>query len=147
MRQYNHVGAYGIIIKDNMILLIKKANSPYMGKLDLPGGTIEVGERPDDALKREFFEESGIEIKNYEIFDADLVHVIWKKENEIVKMHHIGIFYRINDYFNDIKTDVEIDAINDDSLGANFYHIENLRRNELSNIAILELEKMGYSLK
>ena len=42
---------------------------------------------------------------------------------------------------------MEVDLVNDDSLGAKFYKISELRKNQLSNIAILELEELGYSLK
>ena len=35
-----HVGAYGFIIKDDCIALIKKARGGYKGMLDIPGGGI-----------------------------------------------------------------------------------------------------------
>ena len=71
MKEHKHLGAYAIIIKDNKILLIKKVTGPYDGKLDLPGGTIEFSERPEEALKRELLEEVGIEVKEYNLFDTD----------------------------------------------------------------------------
>ena len=40
-----------------------------------------------------------------------------------------------------------IDSNNDDSLGAYFYDIKSLKREELSNIAVLEIQKLGYNLK
>lgn len=52
MIENKHLGAYGIVIKDEKILLIKKCRGPYLGKLDLPGGTVEFCERVEDALKR-----------------------------------------------------------------------------------------------
>ena len=64
----------------------------------------------------------------------------------LIKVYHIGIFYKVIDY-NEIKKDVKIDEVNDDSLGADFYEINKLKKEELSAIAILELEKMGYDLK
>lgn len=36
MKEHKHLGAYGIIIEDEKILLIKKVTGPYDGKLDLP---------------------------------------------------------------------------------------------------------------
>ena len=33
-----HIGAYGILIRDGKIALIKKARGGYKGKYDLPGG-------------------------------------------------------------------------------------------------------------
>lgn len=147
MKEMTHLGAYGIVIKNNKILLIKKQGGPYDGKLDLPGGRIEFGERPKDALKRELLEETGIEITNYKLFDSDSVTVKWKFKGDLVQTHHIGIFFTILNYNNEVKKEVKIDEINDDSLGAEFFDINKLSKKELSTIAILELEKLGYTLK
>ncbi len=144
MKEYKQLGAYGIVIEDDKILLIKKAKGPYEGKLDLPGGTIEFGEKPETSLKREMTEEAGIEIVDYDLFAADSVSFDWKfKEDVIVKVHHVGIFYYINKYKNEIKKELDINEVNDDSLGAEFYEISKLKREELSEIAILILEKLG----
>lgn len=148
MKEYKQLGAYGLIVQDGKILLIKKNGGPYDGKLDLPGGTIEFCERPEDALKRELLEEVGISVKSYELVDADSVAFEWQfKEDVLVKVHHTGLFYQIFDYDNDIKNEVKIDEKNDDSLGAEFYEISNLRKNEISAIALMELEKMDYLIK
>ena len=89
MKEYKQLGAYGIVIKEDKILLIKKFGGPYGGKLDLPGGTIEFCERPSEALKRELLEEVGIEVVDYELFDADSVSFEWQyKEDELIKFHH-----------------------------------------------------------
>lgn len=147
MKEHKHLGAYALILKDNQILLIKKVTGPYDKKLDLPGGTIEYCETPEETLKRELLEETGIEIIDYELIDANSVVVEWKQKDIQIKTHHIGIFYKILNYKNEIKKDVEITEINDDSLGAEFYDIDKLRKENLSDIAVLELEKLGYHLK
>lgn len=148
MKEHKHLGAYAILIKDNQILLIKKVTGPYDGKLDLPGGTIEFSETPETALKRELLEETGISLTEYELFDANSVNVIWNHSKDLsLNVHHIGIFYKVLSYQNDIKKEIEIDKINDDSLGADFYDINKLTKEQLSDIAILELEKLGYILK
>ena len=147
MKEFKQLGAYALIIKDEQILLIKKCGGPYDGKLDLPGGTIEFCEKPEEALVRELNEEVGIEIKDYELFDANSVAFEWQfKEDVVVKVHHTGIFYRVLEYANEIRREVEVDEVNDDSLGADFYAIKDLKKEELSEIAILELEKLGYKL-
>lgn len=147
MKEFKQLGAYALIIKDEQILLIKKCGGPYDGKLDLPGGTIEFCEKPEEALVRELNEEVGIEIKDYELFDANSVAFEWQfKEDVVVKVHHTGIFYKVLEYANEIRHEVEVDEVNDDSLGADFYAIKDLKKEELSEIAILELEKLGYEL-
>ena len=147
MRQSKHTGAYGLIVKDEQIVLIKKVGGPYSGKLDLPGGTIEWGEKPEESLIRELNEEVGINVVGYELFDANSVIAEWTHNEEIEYVHHLGIFYKINEYENEIVENIDIDEQNDDSLGAKYYKISELKKSELSSIANLELEKMGYNLK
>lgn len=147
MKQFKHLGAYGLIIEDDKIVLIKKVGGPYSGKLDLPGGTIEWAETPEEALIRELNEEVGIEVINYELFDANSIVFEWIHKGELERGHHLGIFYKILDYKNELLENINIDEKNDDSLGAKFYEIKNLKKSELSDIAKLELEKLGYKLE
>jgi len=148
MKEYKQFGAYGIIIENNQILLVKKSGGPYNGLLDLPGGTIEFCEKPEATLKRELMEEVGIKVELFKLFDVDSVSFKWQyKEDLIFKVHHIGVFYEINKYNNDIKSSVELDEQNNDSLGASFYKISELKKNMVSKIVFLELEKLGYNLK
>ncbi|CCY46980.1 nUDIX hydrolase [Firmicutes bacterium CAG:822] len=146
MNKVSHLGSYGLIIKNEQIVLINKANGPYKGKLDLPGGTIEFGETPEQALIREIKEEVGIDIEKYSLSDGNSTVITWKHNDIPEQLHHIGFFYKIENYHNEIKSKVEITKQNDDSLGANFYNINELKKSDLSEIAILEIEKLGYKL-
>lgn len=146
MKEHKHFGVYALIIKDDKIVLIKKKTGPYDGKLDLPGGTIEFGERPENTLVRELEEEIGVKVKKYELFDCDSVTFKWQYEDKLLNFHHVGIFYKVLSYENEIKKEMKITEKNDDSLGADFYTIKALTKDKLSDIAILELEKLGYKL-
>ena len=146
-KEFRQYGAYGIIIKDDKILLIKKYGGPYDGKLDLPGGTIEFHEKSENTLKRELLEEVGIEVKNFKLFAADSVDFEWEFNNLLIDGHHVGIFYEVLEFENNIHSSLNIDEVNDDSLGAEFYSIKELNKTDLSLIALLELEKLGYKLK
>ena len=53
----------GLIVKNNKILLIKRAIPPFIGYWVLPGGHVEYGERVEEALVRELKEELGIGVK------------------------------------------------------------------------------------
>lgn len=55
------VGVGAVVLKNNYILLVKRAGSPYRGFWSIPGGRVEFGEKLEDAVKRELFEETGVE--------------------------------------------------------------------------------------
>lgn len=57
---------YGVLIEDGKILL-----SPQWDGFDIPGGGIEIDETIDACLKREFWEETGLEIEVGEIVHAE----------------------------------------------------------------------------
>lgn len=71
-----------VMVKDGMILLIKRGNEPSKGKWSVPGGSVEPGETLVEAVKREVREETGLKTEVGEVagvFDlkvtaADGVH-------------------------------------------------------------------------
>lgn len=144
--QHQHLGSYGVIIKNQQIVLIKKSGGPYDGKLDLPGGTIEFGESPKEALIRELNEEVGIQVVKCKIIECNSIIVKWIHKNKLESIHHIGIFYKIDKYNKKVLNNINISEKNDDSMGADFYDINKLHKKDLSSIAILILEKMKYKL-
>ena len=139
-----HVGAYGIIIQDNKIALIKKARGGYKGKLDLPGGGIEHTELPHESLKRELIEEIGVAPKDFKLFDVTATNITWLLEKDLYEdLHHIGLLYLVNLEDKDLKSDG--DGI--DSEGAAWYAVDDLKKDELSPFVKYSLEKLGYKLK
>ncbi len=52
-----------VIIFKGKIVLIKRKNPPFQGCFALPGGFVEPGETTEQAVEREVFEETGLEIE------------------------------------------------------------------------------------
>ena len=53
----------GIVIKDNNVLLVRHTYGAGKGKLIIPGGYIKLNETPEDAVRREILEETGITVE------------------------------------------------------------------------------------
>ena len=88
----NHIGIYGIYIRDNKVLCIQKERGPYKNRFDLPGGSQKENEGLTETLVREFREETGYEIENYvncRVYDAFV-------EESYRTVHHIMVFYDVD---------------------------------------------------
>jgi ADP-ribose pyrophosphatase YjhB (NUDIX family) len=60
----------GLLVRDGRVLLGRRAIEPRLGYWDLPGGFLEEGEPPLEGLRREFLEETGLEIEPVEWLGA-----------------------------------------------------------------------------
>ena len=57
----------GVVIKDGKVLLGRHTYGGGSGKLIIPGGYVNVGETPQDALVREYMEETHVQVKPTDI--------------------------------------------------------------------------------
>lgn len=55
------VGVGAVVVDGGRVLLVKRATEPGKGKWSIPGGLVEVGEAPEEAVVRELKEEAGID--------------------------------------------------------------------------------------
>jgi 8-oxo-dGTP pyrophosphatase MutT (NUDIX family) len=78
----------GICIEDNRLLMIKHLNVGRLPYLWMPpGGGIEFGEAMPEALKREFQEETGLEIKVGKLlFINEFIHL---------PIHAVELFFEV----------------------------------------------------
>jgi 8-oxo-dGTP diphosphatase len=68
------VGVGAIVIKDQQVLLVCRANDPNRGQWSIPGGTVELGETLAQAAAREVWEECQVKIEAGEVVSTfDLI--------------------------------------------------------------------------
>lgn len=53
----------GVVIREGKVLLARHTYGGGKGKLIIPGGYVNIGESPQDALIREFMEETAVTVK------------------------------------------------------------------------------------
>ena len=93
----SHKGVYGIIRKNNQILVIRKARGPYTGLYDLPGGTPENDETPEETVVREIKEETNCEVvdKSNKRQHTILFNHFTKESGLTGCIQHTGILFDI----------------------------------------------------
>lgn len=135
--QAKHFGVYGVIVRGEQLLVIKKNRGPYKGQYDLPGGSLEFGEEIETGLSREIAEEVGGVVK-------DMKHLInktnmadWIHNGVPTTTYHIGMYYLVNLEDSDaIKTDPD----GHDSDGALWLDFNEITEENMAPIAYKALK-------
>ena len=84
------VGVGGVVVRDGRALLIRRGKPPLYGRWTVPGGTVELGERLEDALVREMEEETGLGVEPLEVLAVfDRI----ERESGRVVYHYVIVDY------------------------------------------------------
>lgn len=98
IKQIIRHGAYGVVLQDSKILLTQKKSGPYKELWGLPGGAIEFGETPEDALKRELLEESTLEVGKLEFLNIITATGKYDDKGVPYEFHQVGLIYNVLDW-------------------------------------------------
>jgi ADP-ribose pyrophosphatase YjhB (NUDIX family) len=89
------IGVYGLAERDGEVLLTRLARGTHRGRWTLPGGRLEFGERPVEALARELREETGLQARVDGLLDVDAAVVDFESAGGPVRTHLVPIVYRV----------------------------------------------------
>ena len=109
----------GILEIDGKILLVKRKNPPFKDFWAFPGGFVKYGERTEEAVVREVFEETGIKTRV-----KDLLGVYSDPERD-PRGHTVSIVY-VLEYIEGSPKGA------DDAKEARFFPIEEVKRMNLA---------------
>jgi len=83
------VGA--IVVKDGRVLFARRGKEPSYGLWSVPGGAVHLGERLEDATKRELREECGIEIELTPVIEV--IERMVRDPDGKVQYHYVIVDY------------------------------------------------------
>lgn len=63
------IGVGGVIVDGGRTVLIRRGTEPLLGQWSIPGGTIELGETIEEAVRRELLEETGLEVRVLDLIE------------------------------------------------------------------------------
>ncbi len=90
----NNTIVVGIIEHNGEVVFILRLKDPFKGSLILPGGKVKEGESLDGALKREMFEETGINVNQCHkvgYYDETVYHDGEATHRHFIHLYHIPV--------------------------------------------------------
>jgi 8-oxo-dGTP diphosphatase len=86
------LGVGALIFDRQRVLLVERGRPPLAGEWSLPGGLVETGERLEDAIVREVWEETGLRVEAASI--ATVFERVMLDDAEDCEYHYVLIdFY------------------------------------------------------
>ena len=141
----NHFGVYGVCYKHGYLLCIQKTAGPYKNRLDLPGGSQQLGEGLTETLIREVMEETGFTVRSYS--NPRIYDVFVREELINFMLHHIMALYdiEINEKASQVNISETIsDGVND-SLGYVWMDIQKITEENASPLVLkVKSELLGF---
>lgn len=123
-----HLGVYGIYIKDWKLLVVNKTRGPYKNRFDLPGGSFDQNESITECLIRELNEEIGYRFDANNLIGTYDYLVPWVQEGGYTHVHHLAIYF-------EVVTEDEVlsnKIVADDTSGFEFVAVELLNADNSS---------------
>jgi 8-oxo-dGTP diphosphatase len=86
-----YLGVSVAVWRDGEVLLVRRGRAPLAGSWSFPGGGVSLGERLEDAARREVREETGIDIAI--VRQIDRAEIIVRDAEGRIERHYVLIVF------------------------------------------------------
>ncbi len=83
--------ACAVIVKDGKALMVKRNREPYKDTWMFPAGYLDFGELPENALRREVKEETGLEVESFEFWKNILIQDDYREPNHLAFIFKVKV--------------------------------------------------------
>jgi 8-oxo-dGTP pyrophosphatase MutT (NUDIX family) len=91
------LGAYAVVLRDESLLLARVSPRGFpAGWWGLPGGGVDHGESPADAMIRELYEEAGLAPETWRLVDVHDIHTVSPGPGDVYEDYHgVHLLYAV----------------------------------------------------
>jgi ADP-ribose pyrophosphatase YjhB (NUDIX family) len=129
------VGVGGIIFLDDRVLLVKRGTEPAYGQWSVPGGVVLPGETLKEAVVREVFEETHLEVEVLAL--AKILDRIFRDPDGRLAYHYVLVDFLCRHTGGVLKPD-------SDALDARFVSLEDLPTYEIAPITLEVIHRANW---
>ena len=87
--EFPFVGVGAVVVRNDAVLLVRRAQAPLVGEWSLPGGLLECGETLREGIVREVREETGLVVEAGELLGV--YERVNRNDDGRVRYHYILI--------------------------------------------------------
>ena len=103
------IGVGAVIIREDRVLLVRRATEPLKGEWSVPGGVLELGEKLRDGIRREVLEETGLEVEPGDVLDV--FDSIFRDEQGRTQYHYVLIDYLCRLLLGEAKAGIDVSEV------------------------------------
>lgn len=135
------IGAYGVLTRTRdertELLLTRIAPSDYgAGMWTLPGGGIDHGEHPDDAVVREVYEETSLPVRVRSVATVTNLHILGHNRAGVLEdFQGVGIIYLVDAEPGTDLDDLRVVEVDSSTDLVEWVPVQQVTARELTNVA------------